>query len=431
MYTPGAPPPSCPPSAAPHEKDAEEDAEERAKRLAMTNGAEALAVDPPQTVVPGGPATGEVVIHVWGLPWEMRDTEVAHVLQPMLAAADARWSLLEPPILLLDRRGRNTGRALLRVQCDSAAAAVAALHEEQVGTRWLDARASSEAELASQRQAVAASQAKLASRAQQTYSQPTDEHVAAFRMPTDCRDVVVLCHGVPAAVGAGRFEINNLREGHVDCMARCISSALFVSHGVRRATRLWLILREPRTTICLDGVTAKCLSPDERSLGAAMKRALHAAANADRGATVDPGWAVFLNDSLETRMRTLANAATGLVVLHELGAPLGEVLRECATPRGDSRRDGGDDGGGDGGGGGSSTGEAMDEATGEAMGEATGAARAATVLVVGDHQGFTKEEEALLFDELNGRRARVSPVPLLGSQSIVLALAVMDEHALS
>ena len=135
-----------------------------------------------------------------------------------------------------------------------------------------------------------------------------------------------------------------------------------------------------------------------------------------------PGWAVFRGDSLESRMRTLlANDATTLAVLHELGAPLSEVLRDCSSLRDCNAckppceedhsavtR---------GGGGGSS------------MGEATGSTRAAMVLVVGDSQGFTKEEETLLIDELKGRRARVGRVPLLGSHSIVLAHAVMDEHA--
>eukprot|EP00966_Prymnesium_polylepis_P241794 5591511-Prymnesium_polylepis.2 len=232
-------------------------------------------------------------------------------------------------------------------------------------------------------------------------------------MPDDYREVVVMCHDVPAAVAEGRFELNNLRAGHVDAFARCASSALFVSHGVRRSTRLWLVLRELGITVCLDGATCKSLSPDERSIAAAIKRALHASAHPELGETITPGWAVFREDSLESRMRTLLfNDATTLAVLHELGAPLSEVLRDCGLLREEDRPAVGRDGGG-----------------GSSMDEATGATRAATVLVVGDSQGFTKEEETLLFDALKGRPARVGRVPLLGSHSIVLAHAVMDEHA--
>lgn len=57
----------------------------------------------------------------------------------------------------------------------------------------------------------------------------------------------------------------------------------------------------------------------------------------------------------------------------------------------------------------------------------TGAPR--TLLVLGDHQGFTTAEEATM-DAHGAVRARVSRVPLLASHSIVLAHAVLDEAAL-
>ena len=374
-------------------------------------------------------ASGEAIVHVWGFPWELSTAEVADVLQPMLAD----WLMLELPLLLLDRKGRNTGRALIRLQCDDIDAAVSALQGKQVGSRWLAVRASDGAELAKQRRAVEDTEVRTFRRAPQTYSQPTDEHTAAFHMPDDRREVVIVCHDIRAEVARGDFDINNLRTGHVDAYARCTSAEMFISHGVRQATRLWLVLRDVDITICLDGAAAKSLSPDERSLAAAIKRALWASANGDF-TNVDPGWAVFPNDSLESRLRTLTGPATDLVVLHELGAPLGVVLDEAtalrrraqSSSRGDGEGEGRDDGGGDGGG---------DCGRGDGAGDggsrSRAVERAVTVLVVGDNQGFTKEEEALLFDGLCGTRARVSAVPLLGSHCIILAHAVMDEAAQS
>ena len=375
-------------------------------------------------------ASGEAIVHVWGFPWELSTAEVADVLQPMLAD----WLMLELPLLLLDRKGRNTGRALIRLQCDDIDAAVSALQGKQVGSRWLAVRASDGAELAKQRRAVEDTEVRTFRRAPQTYSQPTDEHTAAFHMPDDRREVVIVCHDIRAEVARGDFDINNLRTGHVDAYARCTSAAMFISHGVRQATRLWLVLRDVDITICLDGAAAKSLSPDERSLAAAIKRALWASANGDF-TNVDPGWAVFPNDSLESRLRTLTAVQPPTLLCCTSSARrlawYSTRLRRYAGARNlpagvmakaKAEDDGGGDGGGDCGRG---------DGAGDGGSRSRAVERAVTVLVVGDNQGFTKEEEALLFDGLCGTRARVSAVPLLGSHCIILAHAVMDEAAQS
>ena len=51
-----------------------------------------------------------------------------------------------------------------------------------------------------------------------------------------------------------------------------------------------------------------------------------------------------------------------------------------------------------------------------------------TVLVVGDHIGFTEEEEEALC-ALDAKRASLGPVPLLASHCIVLAHAALDAAA--
>ena len=52
-----------------------------------------------------------------------------------------------------------------------------------------------------------------------------------------------------------------------------------------------------------------------------------------------------------------------------------------------------------------------------------------TLLVLGDHLGFTKEEERYLA-ELQAVRTNVGPLPLLASHCIVLAHAALDVAAL-
>ena len=48
------------------------------------------------------------------------------------------------------------------------------------------------------------------------------------------RHIVLLCHNVSEDVGKGLFRPNNLLEGRVDVMCRCITNAIYFSNGVRR-----------------------------------------------------------------------------------------------------------------------------------------------------------------------------------------------------
>lgn len=48
------------------------------------------------------------------------------------------------------------------------------------------------------------------------------------------RHIILLCHNVSEDVGKGLFRPNNLLEGRVDVMCRCITNAIYYSNGVRR-----------------------------------------------------------------------------------------------------------------------------------------------------------------------------------------------------
>ena len=78
------------------------------------------------------------------------------------------------------------------------------------------------------------------------------------------RDMVVVCH-VPELVARGSgIQLNNLPKGRVDVLARCASSAIFLSHGVRENTRIWLQLQEHDIALCLDGGAVRGEAPHAR-----------------------------------------------------------------------------------------------------------------------------------------------------------------------
>jgi len=77
----------------------------------------------------------------------------------------------------------------------------------------------------------------------------------------------------------GIFSLNDLpgSGGRMDVLCRCVNSALFLSHDIRRDTDCYLILYgEPAApkTIRISGTEVRSLSPDERSAGALIKKAL-------------------------------------------------------------------------------------------------------------------------------------------------------------
>ena len=304
----------------------------------------------------------------------------------------------------------------------------ATLHKQFIGSRWLEARESSANEFAFYSRAAEAAKRRAGHAA--AYRRPPQAD--AVRAPADERDVLVICHGTPMDVVDGRIELNNLLDGRVDVLSRCATAALFVSHGMRRQTRLWLHLADRRLTLCCDGTLAKGLNPDERSMASAIKRSLSehqrqcgaygpAAASAlvDSGGRMPPGWSVHSDEGLKDRLHALGvnrpcsreaeheqRRPVTLVVLDENGKPLTPQVLTDAAPEAQAAA-----------------------AVPTDASDQDAASPPRVLLVLGDHRGFSSHEDGLL-RELGGVRARVSRVPLLASHSIVLAHAVLDEVAL-
>jgi tRNA (pseudouridine54-N1)-methyltransferase len=78
---------------------------------------------------------------------------------------------------------------------------------------------------------------------------------------------------------AGGFSLNDMPggAGRMDILCRCVNTSLFLSHGMRRDVEVYLVLLgppNPPKTVLLSGEKVRYLSPDERSAGSLIKKAL-------------------------------------------------------------------------------------------------------------------------------------------------------------
>ena len=90
------------------------------------------------------------------------------------------------------------------------------------------------------------------------------------------RRFIVLGH---RAITSADFKLDDLcgSTGRLDILLRCVNSAFFLSHGVRRDVEITLMLLgepNPPKTIRINGTEVKYLNPDERSTAALIRNAL-------------------------------------------------------------------------------------------------------------------------------------------------------------
>ncbi len=70
------------------------------------------------------------------------------------------------------------------------------------------------------------------------------------------------------------FKLNDLPgAGRMDILCRCVNSALFLSHDLRRNVEIYLLL-QGTTCIRISGEKVRYLNPDERSAGSLISKAL-------------------------------------------------------------------------------------------------------------------------------------------------------------
>jgi tRNA (pseudouridine54-N1)-methyltransferase len=136
------------------------------------------------------------------------------------------------------------------------------------------------------------------------------------------RQFVVLGHDAPTTPD---FPLDDLpgAAGRLDVLCRCVSSALFLSHGIREDVEVFLVLGD-EVTVRIDSRDLQYMSPDERNVASLLKQALEAKDQAigHREAESTPG----IHVSKRGFEAVLDEAVSGTVVeLHEDGAALADV----------------------------------------------------------------------------------------------------------
>jgi len=81
------------------------------------------------------------------------------------------------------------------------------------------------------------------------------------------------------AVTTGDFKLDDIAggAGRLDILVRCVNSAFFLSHDIRKDTELFLILQggdDPPKTVRFAGDELRYLNPDERSTSSLIRNAL-------------------------------------------------------------------------------------------------------------------------------------------------------------
>ena len=188
------------------------------------------------------------------------------------------------------------------------------------------------------------------------------------------RQFVVLGHRAPTDPD---FSLDDLAggAGRLDVLCRCVSSALFLSHGIRDDVEVFLVLGD-EVTVRIDSRDLRYMSPDERNVAGLLKQALEAKNRAigHREAESTPG--------IHVSKRGFAAVLDGLdgtvVELHEDGDPLADV----APPEN-------------------------------------------PVFVLSDHEDFTEEEAVRLADR-SDQRVRVGPEVLHADHAITVAHNYLD-----
>ena len=216
--------------------------------------------------------------------------------------------------------------------------------------------------------------------------------------PPSPRRFVIACQS-SSSLSTGTFSPNNLLEGRVDVLARCINSALFVSNGVRHNSRITLLLGEQEMAIEVDGRTLKGCNPDEKSLALKLRETvLNDLAKAELNITTSSAHENVLSKSL----------LNGFTVRR--GVSLKSLLEEAREGGGDVYW----------------CSEGGDEVFDPPPFAATAAAGFASFLFVGDSKGFSGAEEEVLAEAEGVKSVRFGETSLLASSVITLAHHYLD-----
>lgn len=137
------------------------------------------------------------------------------------------------------------------------------------------------------------------------------------------RRFVIIGH---KATTSGSFKLDDLAgsTGRLDILLRCINSAFFLSHDIRRDAEVYLILLgppNPPKTLKFVGAELKYLNPDERSTGALVRNALMQKVITEERCS--PG--IYASNRSYSDVLTIISKDSQLVYLKEDGKDIREV----------------------------------------------------------------------------------------------------------
>ena len=176
------------------------------------------------------------------------------------------------------------------------------------------------------------------------------------------------------------FSLNDMPGdgGRMDIIARCVNSAFFLSHDLRKDTEFIAVLQgepNPPVTLRFVGSKLRYLSPDERCTGGLIKKALEKVSEKETEST--PG--IFV--SKKNFSEVIREIDCEIIYLHENGEDIQTLPIESDK----------------------------------------------ICFVLGDHFGLSEEDEALL---KNAKRVSISPMVLHADHCIIIVHNVFDRKNL-
>ena len=139
------------------------------------------------------------------------------------------------------------------------------------------------------------------------------------------REFVVVGHDAPTTP---EFSLDDLPgAGRLDVLCRCVTSAFLLSHDIREAVRVRLVLGGAYV-VRFEGSELRHLRPDERSAASLVRGALEAREEAIGAMEATPSPGVYVGSGGFERAVDDTSAAgerDELLVLHEDGEPLVDV----------------------------------------------------------------------------------------------------------
>ncbi len=191
------------------------------------------------------------------------------------------------------------------------------------------------------------------------------------------RQFIVVGHEAPAS---GEFSLDDLPgAGRLDVLCRCITNSLLLSHDIRDAVRIHLVVND-EYVVWFDGSELRRLNPDERSTGALLRGALRDRDQAIGEQPVSTAPGIYI---AQKTFRSLIEqcADDGRLVALQLD---GQPVVEC-----DLSPD--------------------------------------PIFVLSDHRPFTTHETTILNDHVD-HRISLGPLPLHADQAITVAHNYLDTH---